>query len=77
MSHKKQNEKCCRRDPKTLVKPATINNESDENKRNEEYETKKPKATRHLILIRHGQYNTGGKTDSDRVLTELGRIEST
>ena len=32
-----------------------------------------PTASRHLILIRHGQYNLAGSTDSDRYLTDLGR----
>ena len=33
---------------------------------------KQPKATRHLIFVRHGQYNYG-KTDEDRTLTDIGR----
>lgn len=32
-----------------------------------------PKATRHLILIRHGQYHLEHDDDADRKLTELGR----
>ena len=28
---------------------------------------------RHIILIRHGQYNLDGKTDDQRYLTELGK----
>lgn len=36
----------------------------------------KPKAARHLILIRHGQYNLAGGTDSDRYLTEIGRKQA-
>ena len=32
----------------------------------------RPTATRHLILIRHGQYNLDGKTDEERSLTSLG-----
>lgn len=36
----------------------------------------KIKATRHFLLIRHGQYNLQGKTDSERYLTELGRIQA-
>jgi len=32
----------------------------------------RPTATRHLILIRHGQYNLEGKTDDERRLTTLG-----
>ncbi|XP_043266707.1 serine/threonine-protein phosphatase PGAM5, mitochondrial [Venturia canescens] len=68
-----------RRDPKCLVKPmksSTVSNEVDENKLNEAYEAKKPKAVRHLILIRHGQYNLEGKTDAERTLTELGRRQA-
>ena len=33
-----------------------------------------PKATRHIFLIRHGQYNTAGATDDERTLTGLGKI---
>lgn len=64
----------CRRDPKSLVKPIPINNESDQNQYNEKYEAKKAKVVRHIFLIRHGQYHTNGKTDADRVLTELGML---
>ncbi|XP_072748420.1 serine/threonine-protein phosphatase Pgam5, mitochondrial-like isoform X2 [Anoplolepis gracilipes] len=63
-----------RRDPKSLVKPAKINNE--ENKYNEKYEAKKAKAVRHIFLIRHGQYHLDGKTDAEKVLTELGRKQA-
>lgn len=35
-----------------------------------------PTASRHLILIRHGQYNLAGSTDSDRYLTDLGREQA-
>lgn len=62
----------CRRDPKSLVKPMKIKNESNENIYNTELSTTKAKAVRHILLIRHGQYNIGGKTDSDRTLTKLG-----
>ena len=34
---------------------------------------KKPKATRHLIFVRHGQYNSG-KSDDEKTLTDLGRF---
>ena len=36
-------------------------------------QTARSKATRHLLLIRHGQYNLEGKTDEEKILTELGR----
>ncbi|XP_077256201.1 serine/threonine-protein phosphatase Pgam5, mitochondrial-like [Temnothorax americanus] len=65
-----------RRDPKSLVMPMKINNENDENKYNEKFETKKAKAVRHILMIRHGQYHTEGKTDAERALTELGRKQA-
>ncbi|XP_025988877.1 serine/threonine-protein phosphatase PGAM5, mitochondrial isoform X2 [Solenopsis invicta] len=65
-----------RRDPKSLVKPMKINTENDENKYNEKFEAKKAKAVRHILMIRHGQYHTNGKTDAERVLTELGRKQA-
>ena len=58
-----------------MIKPTGINNENDENKYNEKMEAKKAKAVRHLLLIRHGQYNMNGKTDAERVLTELGTLQ--
>lgn len=65
-----------RRDPKSLVKPMKISDENDENKYNEKFEAKRAKAVRHILLIRHGQYHTDGKTDSERVLTELGKKQA-
>lgn len=44
----------------------------DENKFNEKMQAAKAKATRHLVLIRHGQYNLSGATDLQRYLTEIG-----
>ena len=41
-----------------------------------EEDSQKPKATRHLILIRHGQYNLKGKTDPERYLSDLGREQA-
>lgn len=51
-----------------------ILNENDENVYNEKFETKRAKFVRHILLIRHGQYHKDGKTDKERVLTELGKI---
>lgn len=65
-----------RRDPKSLVKPIKINNEVEENKYNEEFAEKRSKHVRHLVLIRHGQYNTTAKQPSDKILTELGRVQA-
>lgn len=35
-----------------------------------------PTATRHIILIRHGQYNLQGSSDKERILTDLGRQQA-
>ena len=37
---------------------------------------KKPTASRHLLLIRHGQYDLNHKQDKLRVLTELGHRQA-
>lgn len=36
----------------------------------------KSRAMRHIILIRHGQYNLRGATDADRTLTDLGKMQA-
>ena len=36
----------------------------------------KSRASRHLILIRHGQYNLSGTSDQERSLTSLGRSQA-
>ena len=35
-----------------------------------------PETTRHIFLIRHGQYNQEGKTDEENYLTPLGREQA-
>ncbi|ODM97466.1 Serine/threonine-protein phosphatase PGAM5, mitochondrial [Orchesella cincta] len=42
----------------------------------EQLEKRRAKATRHIFLIRHGQYNLDGETDKERVLTELGEKQA-
>lgn len=37
-----------------------------------EVENHKAKATRHILLIRHSQYNLSGSEDKERYLTALG-----
>lgn len=59
-----------RRDPACTVQPSKGGADDERFKR--EVAEKKPKATRHLFLIRHGQYNLDGRTDKERVLTEKG-----
>uniref|UniRef100_A0A336MRQ6 Serine/threonine-protein phosphatase PGAM5, mitochondrial n=1 Tax=Culicoides sonorensis TaxID=179676 RepID=A0A336MRQ6_CULSO len=65
------------RDPKSLVKPlkADVDPES-ENSYNEKLQKLKPKAVRHIIMIRHGQYYLNGKTDAERVLTPMGKEQA-
>ena len=36
----------------------------------------KPTASRHIILIRHGQYKLAGANDSEKTLTKLGREQA-
>jgi len=59
-----------RRDPASLVRPSKGG--IDDNRYNEAVEKFKSKAVRHLLLIRHGNYNMSGKSDEERVLTDLG-----
>lgn len=65
------------RSPSTLMNPKKIHSSKDENNiLSDALETMKPSATRHILLIRHGQYNLDGNTDSDRILTKLGRTQA-
>jgi len=71
-----------KREPEYLVKPlkgrfsSLVPSANDENSINERIEKAKAVATRHLILVRHGQYNLDGKTDIERTLTDLGREQA-
>lgn len=49
---------------------------TQENDHNVKLEAAKSKSVRHLILIRHGQYNLKGASDSERYLTEVGRKQA-
>lgn len=53
------------------VESDTSLNESNGNKENGTLRIR-PTGSRHLILVRHGQYNLDGQTDQERSLTELG-----
>lgn len=65
------------REPESLIKPLKGQfNDQDQNSYNEKLERAKAIATRHLILIRHGQYNLKGETDEERKLTPLGREQA-
>lgn len=65
------------RAPSSILKPVEKDATPEkENEYNEKLDKLRPKATRHIILIRHGQYNLGGSTDAERTLTELGRSQA-
>ncbi|XP_041456139.1 serine/threonine-protein phosphatase PGAM5, mitochondrial-like isoform X1 [Lytechinus variegatus] len=63
-----------KRDPESLIDPSRT--EVDSKDPTARLSGAKPTATRHLILIRHGQYNTDGITDDVRILTALGREQA-
>lgn len=65
------------REPSSLVKPLKSSaSTTQENDHNVKLEAVKSKSVRHLILIRHGQYNLKGASDSERYLTEVGRKQA-
>jgi len=66
-----------KREPSCLVKPLK-EGATDEEKvaREEKLKESKPKASRILVMVRHGQYNLEGAEDKDRYLTELGRQQA-
>ncbi|ESO95389.1 hypothetical protein LOTGIDRAFT_203856 [Lottia gigantea] len=67
-----------RRDPKSLVKPSkngVVEKDENNNIKNDILDVT-PTATRNILLIRHGQYNLNGLTDTDRYLTTLGRTQA-
>ena len=56
-----------------------VNKEGDEGASNDDEQRIKsssPSASRHLLLIRHGQYNLKGQTDDEKKLTDLGRKQA-
>lgn len=65
------------RSPKYLKNPEEKLSEKEQNEINEEEKVKKPRVCRHLILIRHGQYNLDGLSDFERKLTTLGKFYCT
>ncbi|XP_025088862.1 serine/threonine-protein phosphatase PGAM5, mitochondrial-like isoform X2 [Pomacea canaliculata] len=63
-----------RRDPSSLVKKPQIKEQSLAY--TEDLKEKTAKATRHLILVRHGQYVDSATSDEGRILTALGRQQA-
>jgi len=64
-----------RREPYSLVKKSRRSDKAEPTSP-PDLEKHKATATRHLIFIRHGQYNLDGKTDAERTLTPLGKLQA-
>ncbi|XP_043800956.1 serine/threonine-protein phosphatase PGAM5, mitochondrial-like isoform X2 [Apis laboriosa] len=65
-----------RRHPEWLANVAKSDEQETDKESRKKRSIKKSNVKHHIILIRHGQYNTKGKTDSDRTLTTLGRQQA-
>ncbi|XP_022101968.1 serine/threonine-protein phosphatase PGAM5, mitochondrial-like isoform X2 [Acanthaster planci] len=63
-----------RRDPGSLLSPNKT--ELDGSELSGQIQKLKPTATRHLILIRHGQYDMDGETDEKRILSAQGKEQA-
>ncbi|XP_016143805.1 serine/threonine-protein phosphatase PGAM5, mitochondrial isoform X2 [Sinocyclocheilus grahami] len=63
-----------KRDPSSLVNGKRKESAGDSG--SPDAESSKPKATRHIFLIRHSQYNLKGDGDKERILTPLGREQA-
>ncbi|XP_043571369.1 serine/threonine-protein phosphatase PGAM5, mitochondrial isoform X1 [Chiloscyllium plagiosum] len=64
-----------KREPISLMKPNKKNKDDTEDF-TAQLENYKVKATRHIFLIRHSQYNLSASTDKERSLTSLGREQA-
>ncbi|XP_009638165.1 serine/threonine-protein phosphatase PGAM5, mitochondrial [Egretta garzetta] len=67
---------CLRREPLALINLKKKNEETGEEELASRLDHCKAKATRHIFLIRHSQYNLDGRADKDRTLTPLGREQA-
>ncbi|XP_065549280.1 serine/threonine-protein phosphatase PGAM5, mitochondrial isoform X2 [Lathamus discolor] len=65
-----------RREPLALINLKKKNEETGEEELSSRLNHFKAKATRHIFLIRHSQYNLDGRADKDRTLTPLGREQA-
>lgn len=66
------------REPKSLVRPLKTSTPTpeQENEYNKKLEAVRPTITRHIFLVRHGEYLDIGDSDSDKHLTEVGRKQA-
>ncbi|KAM6339904.1 serine/threonine-protein phosphatase PGAM5, mitochondrial isoform 3-T3 [Alca torda] len=67
---------CLIREPLALINLKKKNEETGEEELASRLDHCKAKATRHIFLIRHSQYNLDGRADKDRTLTPLGREQA-
>ncbi|XP_066546182.1 serine/threonine-protein phosphatase PGAM5, mitochondrial isoform X2 [Amia ocellicauda] len=65
-----------KREPLALLNGKKKDKEAGDGQLAAELENNKPKATRHVFLIRHSQYNLNGHGDKERILTPLGREQA-
>ncbi|NXP38478.1 PGAM5 phosphatase, partial [Leiothrix lutea] len=65
-----------RREPLALINLKKKHEETGEEELASRLDHCKAKATRHIFLIRHSQYNLDGRADKDRTLTPLGREQA-
>ncbi|BFZ19125.1 hypothetical protein BsWGS_22164 [Bradybaena similaris] len=63
-----------RRDPRSLMPPSKAGEGDSEF--NKKLKAHTPTASRHILLIRHGQYFDNANNDKDRFLTSLGRSQA-
>ncbi|KAK6968418.1 serine/threonine-protein phosphatase PGAM5 mitochondrial-like isoform X1 [Biomphalaria glabrata] len=65
-----------RREPSSLLPPPKGKTDSELADYKKQLENSTPTASRHLLLIRHGQYFDNAAVDKDRFLTALGRAQA-
>ncbi|CAL1537359.1 unnamed protein product [Lymnaea stagnalis] len=65
-----------RREPASLLPPPKGNSDEELNDYNRQLKNNTPVASRHLLLIRHGQYFDNATNDKDRFLTSIGRAQA-
>ncbi|KAM9101821.1 serine/threonine-protein phosphatase PGAM5, mitochondrial isoform X2 [Sarcophilus harrisii] len=65
-----------KREPRSLINLRKRSTETGEEEITSKLDNLKARATRHIFLIRHSQYNLDGSLDKDRTLTELGREQA-
>ncbi|XP_055373220.1 serine/threonine-protein phosphatase Pgam5, mitochondrial isoform X2 [Condylostylus longicornis] len=67
------------REPRSIVRPPKSIldlSPEEENAYNKKLDSVRPKITRHIFLIRHGEYLDIGESDLDKHLTEVGRKQA-